>query len=248
MIGPLEIAIVVVLILLFIGYRKLPELGRSAGSGLRKVKETASEKVGSGDEISTSLGRSAGRGMRDIRELRESLSTRAPEERGAADKRGARPRAARKLGSADEPESEKSAPDRGAAQASRLRAVRWIVDAMNVMAASPSRRAEWRDRDAAMAPAVQIGSSAGRRGPATTSRWSSSTAHHRRRPRRWSVAWAPKPRRDAADDEIVRMVRADPRPASIRVVTSDNLLTDLVHAAGATVEPAARFRDEIESG
>lgn len=108
MIGPLEIAIVAVLILLFIGYRKLPELGRSAGSGLRKVKETASEKVGSGDEISTSLGRSAGRGMRDIRELRESLSTkpRESEERRTS---SAREPEQQQSGSADEP---KSAPDR----------------------------------------------------------------------------------------------------------------------------------------
>jgi len=117
LIGPLEIAIVAVLILLFIGYRKLPELGRSAGSGLRKVKETASEKVGSGDEISTSLGRSAGRGMRDIRELRESLSTKPRESDERRTGSGSGSSSARELeqgrsDSADEPESEKSAPDR----------------------------------------------------------------------------------------------------------------------------------------
>jgi hypothetical protein len=31
------------------------------------------------------------------------------------------------------------------------------------------------------------------------------------------------------------------------VVTSDNWLTDRVHAAGATVEPAERFRTQLEA-
>jgi len=124
--------------------------------------------------------------------------------------------------------------------------VRWIVDAMNVIGSRPD--GWWRDRDAAMTRLVD-----------RLERWSARTGNDvtvvfERRPSPplasplVEIAWAPKPRRDAADDEIVRIVRADPRPASIRVVTSDNLLADLVHAAGATVEPAARFRDEIESG
>ena len=50
-----------------------------------------------------------------------------------------------------------------------------------------------------------------------------------------------------ADNEIVRRVREDPDPRSIRVVTSDHLLGDLVRGLGATVEPAAGFRDRIES-
>ena len=42
------------------------------------------------------------------------------------------------------------------------------------------------------------------------------------------------------------MVRADPDPRSIRVVTSDHVLSDLVHGLGATVEPAGAFRDRID--
>src|SRR5687768_14911140 len=60
------------------------------------------------------------------------------------------------------------------------------------------------------------------------------------------VAHAPKPRANAADDEIARRVAADPRPAEIRVVTSDRVLADLVRGIGATVVPAESFRREID--
>lgn len=60
------------------------------------------------------------------------------------------------------------------------------------------------------------------------------------------VAHAPRPRRDSADDEIVRLLLALAEPASIRVVTSDHFLGDRVRAAGASVEPAAPFRNLIE--
>ena len=57
------------------------------------------------------------------------------------------------------------------------------------------------------------------------------------------------PARDGTppDDEIVRLLQDDPRPDTIRVVTSDHWLTDRVHALGATVEPSLRFRGEIET-
>jgi predicted RNA-binding protein with PIN domain len=60
------------------------------------------------------------------------------------------------------------------------------------------------------------------------------------------VAHAPRPRRDSADDEIVRRVSAELRPGEVRVVTSDLWLVDRVHAAGATVESADSFRTRIE--
>jgi len=60
------------------------------------------------------------------------------------------------------------------------------------------------------------------------------------------VAHAPRPRRDSADDEIIRLLRADATPGAVRVVTSDLWLADRVHAAGATVEPSAPFRALIE--
>lgn len=60
------------------------------------------------------------------------------------------------------------------------------------------------------------------------------------------VAHAPRPRRDSADDEIVRLLALASEPGAIRVVTSDLWLADRVHAAGATVEPSAPFRALIE--
>jgi uncharacterized protein YaiI (UPF0178 family) len=60
------------------------------------------------------------------------------------------------------------------------------------------------------------------------------------------VAHAPRPRRDSADDEIIRLLASDPEPMGVRVVTSDLWLADRVHAKGGTVQPAASFRAEIE--
>jgi uncharacterized protein YaiI (UPF0178 family) len=60
------------------------------------------------------------------------------------------------------------------------------------------------------------------------------------------VAHAPRARRDSADDEIARRVRADPDPGEIRVVTSDRQLADQARFAGATVEPAAAFRARLD--
>src|ERR1700724_1107321 len=51
------------------------------------------------------------------------------------------------------------------------------------------------------------------------------------------VAHAPRPRRDSADDEIVRLLMAEARPGIVRVVTSDRSLADRALAAGASVQP-----------
>ena len=60
------------------------------------------------------------------------------------------------------------------------------------------------------------------------------------------VAHAPRPRPNSADDEIARRLAEDPNPGEIRVVTSDRWLADHSRGAGATVEPAASFRSQIE--
>jgi predicted RNA-binding protein with PIN domain len=123
--------------------------------------------------------------------------------------------------------------------------MRLLVDGMNVI----GTRADgwWRDRDAAMARLVD-----------RLERWSAAngddvTVVFERKPRPpirsplVEVAHARAPGPNAADDEILRRIRKDPDPRSIRVVTSDRLLGDLVRGLGATVEPAAGFRDRIES-
>ncbi len=80
MIGPLEVLIVLVIVLLvFGGYRMLPALGRSAGKGVRQGRErarelaaTASSKAEGTD--TEGIARSAGEGVREARELREAVT------------------------------------------------------------------------------------------------------------------------------------------------------------------------------
>jgi predicted RNA-binding protein with PIN domain len=122
--------------------------------------------------------------------------------------------------------------------------VRWLVDGMNVIGTRPDRW--WRDRDAAMARLVDelerfVGASG-----------DDVTVVFERRPRPplssplVEIAHAPKPRRDAADDEILRRLRDDPDPHAVTVVTSDRMLADLARGLGARVEPAATFRDRLD--
>lgn len=124
--------------------------------------------------------------------------------------------------------------------------MRYLIDGMNVIGTRPD--AWWKDRDAAMARLVD-----------RLERWAASTGDDitvvfERPPRPpisspvIEIASAPRPKPNAADDEIARRVRADPNPESIRVVTSDRALADSARAAGAMVEPAASFRDLIDSG
>jgi predicted RNA-binding protein with PIN domain len=122
--------------------------------------------------------------------------------------------------------------------------VRWLIDGMNVIGTRPD--AWWKDRHAAMIKLVGM-----------LERWAAASGAEvtvvfeqpPSPPIRSTVivvAHAPRPRRDSADDEIVRLLAGDPNPGSVRVVTSDLWLSDRVHAAGATVEPAAPFRALIE--
>jgi len=123
--------------------------------------------------------------------------------------------------------------------------VRWLVDGMNVI----GTRADdewWRDRHAAMVKLVYL-----------LERWVAASGEDVTvvfekppYPRITStvieVAHAPRPRRDSADDEIMRLLHAAADPARVRVVTSDNWLADRVHAAGGTVHAARAFRETLE--
>ncbi len=60
------------------------------------------------------------------------------------------------------------------------------------------------------------------------------------------VAHAPRAGANSADDEIVRRVEAEANPGMVRVVTSDNWLSDRVRDAGATPYPSQSFRTLIE--
>ena len=123
--------------------------------------------------------------------------------------------------------------------------MRWLVDGMNVIGTRPD--AWWKDRDAAMHRLVD-----------QLERWvavdgDDVTVVFERKPSPpirstvIAVTHAPKPKRNAADDEIVRLLTADPEPHAIRVVTSDRWLAERAWGLGASVEGADAFRSRIES-
>ncbi|MGV9803032.1 NYN domain-containing protein [Mycobacterium sp. NPDC003449] len=122
--------------------------------------------------------------------------------------------------------------------------MRWIVDGMNVIGSRPD--GWWRDRMRAMARLVdrlEHWSAAGDRRVLVVFESRPSP------PIESSVieiGHAPRAAANSADDEIVRLVLADSRPADITVVTSDSTLADRVRGAGASVQPAAGFRDLID--
>jgi len=122
--------------------------------------------------------------------------------------------------------------------------MRWLVDGMNVIGSRPD--AWWNDRDAAMLRLVDM-----------LERWAAAegddvTVVFERPPQPpirstvIEVLHAPRPKRDAADDEIIRLLRAAADPSTIRVVTSDRWLADRAWAAGASVEGADSFRTRLE--
>ncbi len=123
--------------------------------------------------------------------------------------------------------------------------MRWLVDGMNVIGTRPDNW--WRDRDAAMLRLVDL-----------LERWAASeneevTVVFERKPSPpirstvIDIAHAPKPRANAADDEIIRLLSLDEQPAAVRVVTSDRWLADRAWAAGASVEGADTFRIRLET-
>jgi predicted RNA-binding protein with PIN domain len=122
--------------------------------------------------------------------------------------------------------------------------VRWIVDGMNVIGSRPD--GWWRNRNRAMATLVE-----------RLEQWASAegadvTVVFERPPSPpiessvITVAHAPEPAPNSADDEILRMVLADTHPEQIRVATSDRTLSQCVQAAGASVYPAERLRNLID--
>jgi predicted RNA-binding protein with PIN domain len=123
--------------------------------------------------------------------------------------------------------------------------VHWLVDGMNVIGSRPD--GWWRDRRGAMVRLVELldrlAADSGEKmavvfeqppSPPITSELV-------------QVTHAPRAGRDAADEEIVRLLATDPDPSQIRVVTSDRRLAEQARAAGAAVESAASFRSRIEA-
>jgi predicted RNA-binding protein with PIN domain len=122
--------------------------------------------------------------------------------------------------------------------------VRWIVDGMNVIGSRPD--GWWRNRNGAMARLVdRLEQWAATDGADVTVVFERPLSP----PIESSVitvAHAPQAAANSADDEIVRLVRADADPEEIRVATSDRALSERVEAAGASVFPAERLRNLID--
>ncbi len=121
---------------------------------------------------------------------------------------------------------------------------RWIVDAMNVVGSRPD--GWWKDRRGALVRLVE-----------QLERWAATQDDPVtvvfERPMSppidssvIEIAHAPKAAANSADDEIVRRVRSDDRPDDLTVVTSDSALANRVRSAGASIYPAASFRNLID--
>jgi predicted RNA-binding protein with PIN domain len=119
---------------------------------------------------------------------------------------------------------------------------RWIVDGMNVIGSRPN--GWWRDRTGAMrALAAQLDRFQDDTGEAGAFVFD---GRPREIPARVDVRFASRAGRNAADDDIARMVAADAAPGELCVVTSDGDLAARVRAAGGEVEGARTFRRRLE--
>lgn len=123
--------------------------------------------------------------------------------------------------------------------------MRWLIDGMNVIGSRPD--GWWKDRDAAMLRLVDL-----------LERWAAAEGEDvvvvfERKPSPpirstvIEIAHAPRAKRDAADDEIMRRLRNEPRPELVRVVTSDRWLAARAGAIGAGVHGAEMFRSLLDA-
>jgi len=125
-------------------------------------------------------------------------------------------------------------------------AVRWLVDGMNLIGSRPDRW--WNDPDRAVRRLIE-----------ELDRYAMAadedlTVVFDRQPPDVApgahgaiqVAFASSHGRNAADDEIVRMLAEDEAPGAFRVVTSDRRLGERVRELGAGVTPAGSFRHRMD--
>jgi predicted RNA-binding protein with PIN domain len=123
---------------------------------------------------------------------------------------------------------------------------RWLIDGMNLIGSRPDRW--WNDRDRAVRRLIgDLDRYAAATGEAVT------VVFDRQPPgvppgahRAAVVAFASRRGRDAADDEIVRMLAEDQAPGSVRVVTSDRRLVERVRHLGAEVTSSTSFRRRMD--
>jgi predicted RNA-binding protein with PIN domain len=123
---------------------------------------------------------------------------------------------------------------------------RWIVDGMNVIGSRPD--GWWNDPDRAVRRFIE------ELDRYQEGRKDELTVVFDRRPPDVSpgrhgsiiVAFASRRGRNAADHEIVEIIRHDPQPETITVVTSDARLAERVRELGAKVDSSGAFRRRLD--
>jgi predicted RNA-binding protein with PIN domain len=122
--------------------------------------------------------------------------------------------------------------------------MRLLVDGMNVIGSRPDRW--WRNRQRAMRRLVTaLAAFATASGVEVTVVLDSQPFDLGADLEGVTVRFAPGGR-NAADDEIVRILERDPEPQTFRVVTSDRELAARVEALGAQVSHAGSFRGDVD--
>jgi hypothetical protein len=124
---------------------------------------------------------------------------------------------------------------------------RWLVDGTNVVGSRPD--GWWRDRPGAFRRLVEELGALAAAGDEVTVVFDGRPAPDLAAGDHDGVAvrWAARRGRDAADDTVVALVEADPRPGDRVVVTSDRGLAGRVAALGAPVEGAGGFRRRLDA-
>jgi predicted RNA-binding protein with PIN domain len=126
------------------------------------------------------------------------------------------------------------------------RGARWLVDGMNLIGSRPDRW--WNDPDRAVRRLIdELDRYASTTGDEVTVVFDRQPpdvpagAHGAAR-----VAFASRHGRNAADDEIVKMLADEPDPDALRVVTSDRRLVERVRDLGAGVTSTSSFRRRLD--
>ena len=120
---------------------------------------------------------------------------------------------------------------------------RWLVDASNVVGSRPD--GWWRDRQGATARLLDALREFASGDDDVVVVLDAGPEEWVGRDGPFEVVLAPRRGRDAADDEIARLLDADADPSSIRVVTSDAALAERARARGADVVGAGAFRRQL---
>jgi predicted RNA-binding protein with PIN domain len=122
--------------------------------------------------------------------------------------------------------------------------VRWFVDASNVIGSRPD--GWWRDRAGATERLLDAARTYARRtGDDLIVVLDAGPRELASEEPGLTVAFAPRPGRDAADREIARRLAEEADRGAVGVATSDRALAERARELGAQVEGARAFRERL---